>query len=208
MDIRSIKSHHIPLRARVFKRAFDLLISAFGLLVSGWIIILAWIVTSIETGQNGFFRQTRVGLNGNSFNVIKLRTMRDDPKFKSTVTTLHDHRITRSGMFFRRSKIDELPQLFNVFLGQMSLVGPRPDVPGYADQLKGDDAIILTVRPGITGPATLKYSDEEQLLAQQQDPQKYNDEVIYPDKVRLNREYVMNYSFAKDLGYIWQTLFH
>ena len=105
-------------------------------------------------------------------------------------------------------KIDELPQLFNVLIGQMSFVGPRPDVPGFADQLKGNDRIILTVRPGITGPATLKYRNEEELLASVTDPEEYNAEVVFPDKVRLNREYVENWSFARDIRYIWATIWN
>jgi lipopolysaccharide/colanic/teichoic acid biosynthesis glycosyltransferase len=102
--------------------------------------------------------------------------------------------------------LDELPQLLNILLGHMSFVGPRPDVPGYADRLEGEDRVILTVRPGLTGPATLKYRNEEDLLARSDDPAKYNDEVIYPDKVRINRAYVLDYSFAKDMRYLLQTL--
>jgi lipopolysaccharide/colanic/teichoic acid biosynthesis glycosyltransferase len=133
--------------------------------------------------------------------------MRVDPSHQTTVTTDHDPRITRLGSLFRKTKLDELPQLIHVLFGQMSFVGPRPDVPGYADSLRGEDRIILTVRPGITGPATLKYRAEEALLAGQDDPQKYNDEVLWPDKVRLNREYVENWSFLGDLRYIWETVF-
>jgi len=107
---------------------------------------------------------------------------------------------------FRKTKLDELPQLIHVLLGQMSFVGPRPDVPGYADKLEGDDRIVLTVRPGITGPATLKYRDEESLLAAQEDPEPYNNEILWPDKVRLNREYVENWSFWRDLYYIGRTV--
>lgn len=133
--------------------------------------------------------------------------MRSDSFFQTTVTTDTDPRITRLGRFFRKTKLDELPQLIHVLLGQMSFVGPRPDVPGFADNLSGDDRIILSVRPGITGPATLKYRNEESILAGQDDPERYNDEVIFPDKVRLNKEYVENYSFRKDIKYIWQTIF-
>lgn len=132
--------------------------------------------------------------------------MKNLPGINTNVTTDKDPRITRLGRFFRKTKIDELPQLINVFLGQMSFVGPRPDVPGFADKLTGDDRIILTVRPGITGPATLKFRDEEKLLAAQSDPERYNREVIYPEKVRLNREYVENYSFWQDIKYIFQTI--
>ena len=132
--------------------------------------------------------------------------MRKVPNFNTTVTSSNDIRITKIGAFFRKTKIDELPQLWNVLLGNMSFVGPRPDVPGYADKLKDEDKIVLSVRPGITGPAQLAYKDEEQILAKQEDPKKYNDEVIWPDKVKINRNYVINYSFFKDIYYIWKTI--
>ena len=124
----------------------------------------------------------------------------------TTITSSNDVRITKSGAFFRKTKIDELPQLWNVLIGQMSFVGPRPDVPGYADRLQGKDRRVLSVRPGITGPAQLAYRDEEDILADQNDPVKYNDEVIWPDKVKINLDYVKNYSFFKDLYYIWKTI--
>jgi lipopolysaccharide/colanic/teichoic acid biosynthesis glycosyltransferase len=123
------------------------------------------------------------------------------------VTTSNDPRITAIGRFFRRTKIDELPQLINVLFGQMGFVGPRPDVPGFADELCGADRIILTVRPGITGPATLRFRNEEEELAAQPDPERFNREVIFVEKVRLNREYVENFSLLKDVRYILLTLF-
>ena len=190
------------------KRGFDFLGAVFGLSLTIWIILPAWGLASIDTRRNGFFMQERVGQDGRIFRVIKIRTMRDVPGMDSTVTTGTDQRITTLGRFWRKSKIDELPQLINVVRGDMGLVGPRPDVPGYADSLQGDDRLVLTVRPGITGPATLKYRNEEDLLAMQDDPEAYNREVIWPDKVRLNREYVQNWSFWKDLIYIWQTVIH
>lgn len=192
---------------RFLKRGFDIFASALGLILTGWIMILGYIAASIDTKRGGFFTQERVGKGGAPFKVIKIRTMRNIPSINSTVTTLNDPRITLLGRFFRKTKIDELPQLITVFLGQMSFVGPRPDVVGFADKLTGEDRIILSVRPGITGPATLKYRKEEELLASQDDPEKYNDKVIFPDKVRLNREYVVNYSFWKDIKYIYQTIF-
>lgn len=192
----------------IAKRAFDILVSFIGLVLTGWLIILAWLVASIETRSNGFFIQGRVGRGGKLFFVIKIKTMYPQSQNASTVTTINDARISRSGWFFRRTKIDELPQLINVLVGQMSLVGPRPDVPGFADFLKGSDLIVLSVRPGITGPATIKYRDEETLLAQQDDPEQYNRDIIFPDKVRINREYVENYSFWKDLYYICKTVFN
>jgi len=195
-------------RDLTIKRIFDVIFSSLGLVATGWIIAVAWLIASIETRSNGFFLQKRIGQYGKIFHVIKIKTMYDRSENDSTITTLHDQRITKSGMFFRRTKIDELPQLINVFLGSMSFVGPRPDVPGYADKLNSEDQVILSLRPGITGPATLKYRDEETLLANKQDPEKYNREVIYPDKVQINKNYIINYSFFSDLQYIFQTIFH
>lgn len=193
-------------RQTLLKRGFDIVGALLGLMLTGWIMIIAALVSRIDTGLSGFFRQTRVGRYGKPFRVIKIRTMRPLAGHETTVTTGHDPRITPCGRFFRRSKIDELPQLINVLLGDMSFVGPRPDVPGFADALDGDERIILTVRPGITGPATLKYRDEERLLAGVDDPERYNREVIFPDKVRLNREYVESWSLRRDLCYLWRTL--
>jgi lipopolysaccharide/colanic/teichoic acid biosynthesis glycosyltransferase len=191
-----------------FKRVFDIIISLLGLLATLWIIVISWLIASIETKSNGFFIQQRVGQDGKIFSIIKIKTMTNRKNVDSMVTTLDDTRITRSGMFFRRSKIDELPQLINILLGDMSFVGPRPDVSGYADKLNDSDKIILLLRPGITGPATLKYKDEETLLASKKNPEKYNNEVIYPDKVKINKDYVINYSFSSDLHYIFKTIFH
>jgi lipopolysaccharide/colanic/teichoic acid biosynthesis glycosyltransferase len=188
------------------KRVLDLFVAVVGLSLTWWLIALSWVLASIDTGANGFFTQLRVGRDGRLFKVIKMRTMRVDRSVNTTVTTRHDPRITRLGGLLRRSKIDELPQLINVLFGQMSLVGPRPDVPGFADRLEGDDRLVLAVRPGITGPATLKYRNEEELLASVSDPEAYNRDVIFPDKVRINREYVENWSFAKDLGYLLKTV--
>lgn len=189
------------------KRSFDFLFALLGLVVLGWLILAAYIIATIDTRQNGFFIQERVGRYGKLFKVIKIRTMRDDPRIQTSVTRSGDPRITSVGAFFRKTKIDELPQLFNVLIGKMSFVGPRPDVPGFADFLTGADKIILTVRPGITGPATLQFRHEEDILAQQSDPEHYNLAVIYPEKVRLNRDYVEDYGFLKDIRYIWYTIF-
>ena len=190
-----------------FKRFFDISMSFIGLILSGWIIVLAFFLATIDTRKGGIFTQSRMGQYGKPFKVIKIRTMRDVRGIDTNVTTLNDPRITKLGFFFRKTKIDELPQLINVLQGKMSFVGPRPDVSGYADKLNGDDNIILSIKPGITGPASLKYRNEEELLAEQADPEKYNREVLFPDKVRLNREYIDNYSFCKDMKYIWETAF-
>jgi lipopolysaccharide/colanic/teichoic acid biosynthesis glycosyltransferase len=192
-------------RQAVAKRTFDLVVSAVGILLTWWIAVLAVAIATIDTRHFGLFVQQRVGKDGRLFPLFKIRTMRDDPAHTTSVTTSHDPRITRIGSVFRRLKIDELPQLFNVFLGHMSFVGPRPDVPGFADLLEGDDRVVLTVRPGITGPATLKYRDEERLLQGVDDPEAYNRDVIFPDKVRINREYVEDYTFRADIDCLVQT---
>jgi lipopolysaccharide/colanic/teichoic acid biosynthesis glycosyltransferase len=192
--------------SRFFKRSFDIIFSALGLILTGWLILIAFLLAAWDTGENGFFRQERVGKDGRLFKVIKIRTMRSDPTINTTVTSAADPRITRLGRFWRKTKVDELPQLINILPGQMSFVGPRPDVPGFADRLLGADRIILSVRPGITGPAALRFRHEETLLASQPDPERYNREIIYPEKVRINRSYIENYSFWSDLRYIWQTI--
>lgn len=191
---------------RSCKRGFDIVFAFLGIVLFGWLIAFAWLAAALDTRQGGFFVQRRIGRFARPFNVIKVRTMRKSTTIVTSVSTANDPRITRLGSIFRRWKIDELPQLFNVLAGSMSFVGPRPDVPGFADQLQGADRIILEVRPGITGPATLKYRDEEQILANVTDPEQHNRDVIYPDKVRLNREYVENYSFRKDLYYLYCTV--
>lgn len=190
----------------VLKRGCDVVGAASGLALTFWLIGLAWLAATLDTRANGFFLQERVGRGGRRFRVIKLRTMRVDPSVSTNVTTARDARITPIGRLLRRAKLDELPQLINVLKGDMSFVGPRPDVPGFADVLEGNDRVILTVRPGITGPATLKYRNEEELLAQVADPEAHNRDVIWPDKVRINREYVTNWSLRGDLYYIWRTV--
>jgi lipopolysaccharide/colanic/teichoic acid biosynthesis glycosyltransferase len=200
-------SEGLSFNQQLIKRSFDVAVAVFGLLAFGWLILLGWLAATLDTGLNGFFTQTRVGRYGRTFKVIKLRTMKVSKTVTTTVTTSGDPRITKLGALLRKTKVDELPQLINVLLGHMSLVGPRPDVPGYADRLEGTDRIVLTIRPGITGPASLKYRNEEEILAAQPQPERYNREVIFVDKVRINREYIEKYSFAKDLQYIWQTAF-
>ena len=192
--------------SRFLKRSFDIVFAVLGLLLMGWLILIAFLLAAWDTGESGFFRQERVGKDGRLFKVIKIRTMRSDSSVSTTVTSEADPRITHLGSFWRRTKIDELPQLINILPGQMSFVGPRPDVPGFADRLQGVDRIILSVRPGITGPATLRFRHEEVLLASQSDPERYNREIIYPEKIRLNRTYVEDYSFWSDLVYIWRTI--
>ena len=188
------------------KRTFDIVFSLTGIVLTWWIMLLAWLAASWETKSNGLFMQQRVGMGGKLFNLFKIKTMKPVNGMITTVTTREDSRITKSGAFFRKTKIDELPQFFNVLLGDMSFVGPRPDVPGFADRLEGKARIVLSVRPGITGPASIKYRNEEELLAKQKDPEQYNREVIWPDKVKINMDYIENWSFSKDIGYIVRTI--
>ena len=189
---------------KIIKRSFDFFFSFVGLLLTWPIILIAWIIASIETKSNGMFSQIRIGENGKLFKIYKIKTMYD--KKGSTITTANDKRITKSGKVFRKYKIDELPQLWNVLIGNMSFVGPRPDVPGYADKLKGEDKIILSIKPGITGPASIKYKNEEEILANVKNPKEYNDNVIWPDKVKINKEYIKNWSLKKDIEYVIKTI--
>ena len=189
------------------KRIFDFNLSLLGLGFFSWLIFIVWFIAAIDTKSNGFYIQKRVGRNGKLFKLIKIKTMKPHDGIKTTVTTKNDARITKWGMFFRKTKLDELPSLWNVLMGDMSLVGPRPDVPGYADKLVGKDRRILELRPGITGPATLKYANEEELLANVDDPIKYNDEIIFPDKVKINLEYLDNWSLGLDIKIIFRTIF-
>jgi lipopolysaccharide/colanic/teichoic acid biosynthesis glycosyltransferase len=178
------------------KRIFDLLLFLVGLLAIGWLLLLFWIMASIDTRSNGLFIQERIGQWGKVFRIYKLKTMHP-------VTS----KISRLGLLLRKTKIDELPQLWNVFKGEMSFVGPRPDVAGYYDLLQGEARKILELKPGITSAASLKYQNEEWLLAQQDDPLHYNDSVLFPDKVRMNLEYYYNRSFFGDIRIIWETVF-
>jgi lipopolysaccharide/colanic/teichoic acid biosynthesis glycosyltransferase len=157
------------------------------------LIIISAIIATLLTKSTGIFTQTRIGQHGKRFTIYKLKTMKNG-------------KVTRVGKWLRKSKIDELPQLLNILKGEMSFVGPRPDVSGYYDQLKGDDRRVLQLKPGLTSRAAIKYRNEEQLLAQQNDPIKYNDEVIFPDKVKMNLEYLEKRSFWYDVKIIVITL--
>lgn len=193
---------------KVNKRLFDIIFSFVGLIFFSWLIIILWFVASLSTCSNGFFIQVRIGKNGRPFNLIKIKTMFGSKHFiKSNITALELDKITTSGRWMRKFKLDELPQLWNILIGDMSFVGPRPDVPGYADKLSGTDRLILDLRPGITGPASIKYRNEEEILASCDDPKKHNDEVIWPDKVRLNLDYFNNHSLMIDMKYIFNTIF-
>lgn len=190
---------------KFLKRTFDILVSICGLILSFPVILICWTTAAIETHSNGFFIHERVGRNGRSIKVWKIKTMYVQTNFRGPISSKNRCVITKSGLLFRKWKLDELPQLFNVLVGSMSIVGPRPDVPGYADRLNGDDRIILLLRPGITGPASIKYKNEEEMLAAKEDAVLYNDTVIWPDKVLINKRYFVNYSFLRDIRYILET---
>jgi len=186
-------------RDLLVKRIFDLGISV---LLLPFVIIplfLLFVLASIDARRSGLFIQKRIGQHGGVFRLFKLRSLRGDDHVDIVSVKANE---TVFGRWLRKTKFDELPQLFNVLNGTMSYVGPRPDIPGYADKLVGEDEIILSVKPGITGPATIKYKNEEQLLLNQENPSRYNDEVIWPDKVSINKEYVRNWSLKKDIKYL------
>jgi len=173
------------------------------------LIIIALIVKLKEPNYPIFFIQERIGKNGKPFQMIKFRSMVPNVSGNTiTITSKNDARITKLGSLMRKWKLDELPELINILKGQMSFVGPRPDVPGYADKLQGEERLILSLKPGITGLASLKYVNEEELLASVENPKWYNDHVIFPDKVKINLEYYYNYSILTDIKLIFQTIFN
>lgn len=188
------------------KILFDKFFSLFGLLVLSPVLLVTTLLIFLKMpGGSVIFKQKRVGQFGRLFTMYKFRSMIVEHSGCS-VSVKGENRITPLGAILRKYKLDELPELWNVFIGDMSLVGPRPDVPGYADKLEGEDRRMLLLKPGITGPASLKYRNEEELLAEQEDPQKYNDEVLFLDKVRINIEYLDNWSFWNDIKIIICTV--
>lgn len=202
------------------KFIFDRLMALFGLLCLWPVLLVVAILIRIKMpGGPVIFTQKRVGKDGKLFTCHKFRTMTVRHS-GSTVSVAGDNRITPLGAKLRHYKLDELPGLWDVLVGNMSFVGPRPDVPGYADQLKGDDREVLQLRPGITGPATLKYRLEDEMISEyvankqaegdnrsmQEIAEEYNDKIIYPDKVRINRYYLHHYSFSKDIQMILCTV--
>jgi len=190
----------------LLKNIFDRTCALIGLiLLSPVLLTVAILVRTKSPGAPAIFKQKRVGQHGKLFTMYKFRTMKPDHGGTS-ISVRGESRITPLGAFLRKYKLDELPELWNVLKGDMSFVGPRPDVPGYADKLEGEDREILKLKPGITGPASLKYANEEEILARQEDPVRYNDEVIFPDKVRINRAYVRHRNFLLDLSMILHTL--
>ena len=192
----------------VFKYIFDRIFAFLGLIILSPVIFVIFILHKIRMPRGRFvYKQVRVGKNAKLFKIYKIRTMADDSEADCTVTTADDSRITRFGHWLRETKVDTFLELINILIGDMSFVGPRPDVPGYADRLEGDDRVILKMRPGLTGPASIKYRHEDKILAQQNDPKRYNDEVIWPDKVKINKEYYENWSVWRDITILWKTVF-
>ena len=188
------------------KYIFDRFVSFVGMIVFSPVLCMVALLIRIKMPDGPvLFCQRRIGKDGRAFTMYKFRTMSVGHN-GSSVSVAGEARITTLGAKLRKYKLDELPELWNVMKAEMSFVGPRPDVEGYADKLQGADRVILTLRPGITGPATLKYRNEEELLAQVEDPIRYNDEVIYPDKVKLNRYYAEHYSFIQDIKMIFCTV--
>ena len=170
-------------------------------------IVLISVLIKITSKGPIFYTQRRVGRFGKLFVILKFRTMYYRHRDNNTITIQGDERITNLGHILRKYKLDELPSLINILKGEMSFVGPRPDVPGYADKLKGDSAKILELKPGITSYASIKYANEENILALQKNPIKYNNEIIYPDKVKLNMYYYHNHSIWIDIKIIFATIF-
>ncbi|MDD6906492.1 MAG: sugar transferase, partial [Finegoldia magna] len=188
------------------KWIFDRVMALVGLVVlSPLLAVVALLIAIKMPGGPVLFRQKRVGQYGELFTMVKFRSM-TVAHGGSSISVAGESRITPLGAKLRKYKLDELPELWNVLIGDMSFVGPRPDVPGYADKLVGEDREILQLKPGITGPASLKYRNEEEILASVEDPIRYNDEVIFPDKVRINREYMEEWSFWGDIWIIFKTV--
>ena len=190
----------------LLKKIFDRLASFFGLLFLWPVLAVVAVMIKVKMpGGPVLFKQKRVGKNGNLFTMYKFRSMTVGHG-GSSVSVAGESRITPLGAKLRKYKLDELPELWNVLIGDMSFVGPRPDVPGYADKLESEDRKILQLKPGITGPASLKYRNEEELLATVENPKRYNDEVIFPDKVRINLNYLSHWTFWLDIKIIFCTI--
>ncbi|WP_338409028.1 sugar transferase [uncultured Flavobacterium sp.] len=181
----------------MYKRLFDLIFALVGLLFLMGPLLILYVLATIDTKQNGFFLQERIGQFGTTFIIYKIRTFSLSP----------EKPVSKFGAFLRKSKLDEIPQLWNVLKGEMSFVGPRPDVEGYYDILEGESRKILELKPGLTSTASIKYAYEDAILAKQENPLKYNDTVIFPDKIKINLDYYYSNSMYGDLKIIWKTLF-
>ncbi len=190
--------------AKFLKETFDYILASLSLVILSPLLLFISVFITITMGWPVVYSQVRIGQNGKPFRLHKFRSMKK-AKTNITVAAGELNRITRFGKLMRKYKLDELPELWNIIRGDMSFVGPRPDVPGYADELKGDDRVILQLKPGLTGAASLKYMHEEELLAKQSDPVKYNDEIIFPDKVLVNKKYMEKWTLWLDLKIIFLT---
>lgn len=177
------------------KRFFDFVVALILLLIIGCPLIILIMVAKFYNGGTGVFKQIRVGKDAKLFTIYKLQTY-----------NIQEGKLNKIGKFLRKTKLDELPQLVNIIRGEMSFIGPRPDIEGYADKLEGEHRKILELRPGITGPASLKYYNEEAILKQKENPKEYNDKVIYPDKIKINLNYYYNRTFVGDIIILVKTL--
>ena len=189
------------------KVMFDYFFAVVGLFVCLPLLLIICILIKLTSKGPVFYTQERIGRNGSVFTIIKFRSMTTEHGNNNTITIDGDSRITSLGRFLRKYKLDELPELLNILKGEMSFVGPRPDLPGYADKLKGDSRKILELKPGITSRASLKYANEEKILAKQDNPISYNNEVIYPDKIKMNLDYYYNHNLWIDIKIIFATIF-
>lgn len=192
------------LKAQIIKRCFDLCLSFFLIVLLFFPVLVIAVIIGLKFKENPIFVHERIGKHRKPFLLYKLRTIPGNlPKDVMGKDVL----LSRFSRFLLHYKLNELPQLFNILKGDMSFVGPRPDIKGYADELSADDAVILEVKPGLTGPATIKYRNEQLLLEEKENPLQFNRDVIWPDKVKLNKAYIENWSFKKDLLILFKTLF-
>ena len=189
------------------KVMFDYFFATVGLFISLPLLLLIGICIKLTSKGPIFYTQERIGRYGSIFTIIKFRSMTSGHGDNNTITIGGDLRITSLGRFLRKYKLDELPELLNILKGEMSFVGPRPDLPGYADKLKGNNRKILALKPGITSRASLKYANEEEILAKQDNPTNYNNKVIYPDKIKMNLDYYYNNNLWIDIKIIFATIF-
>ncbi len=193
----------LTLRQKAIKRIFDVVLSFVLILIFSIPVLVLIVLASIDTKQFGLFKQKRIGYKGQLFTLYKIRTLKGKPPHRIEEVICGASSL---GRFLRNTKLDELPQLYNVLIGSMSLVGPRPDIAGYADQLDESDKQILLVKPGITGPASIYYKNEDKLLAVQENPQEYNDQIIWKNKVAINKAYINNWTLKGDVYYLFKSI--
>jgi len=192
---------------KLFKRSFDILFAFTGLIICFIPLFLLLILASFDTKKFGLFKQKRIGFLGKLFDIYKIRTIKGIDT-EDVYIPRNSKNISKFGRFLRKYHLDELPQLYNILMGDMSFVGPRPDLVGYADKLQLKDQLFLQVKPGITSPASLKYRGEDKLLSQQKNPKEYYKNTLWPDKVKLNNDYIKNWTFFGDIKLIWLTIFN